>query len=474
MEEFMTYRILIINAHLEHHALELNKGGEAVMLPTIEVLRRSVPNAEFTTTVQFADTRLAEHLGCEVIPSEMFRFRSFSLRTSLESGVDLLRAMVWRVMKNRLGLNLPALIGTTKLRAYANADAIIHLSLDSYSEDQGTLAVIEHSKDILLAMALNKPVIMWAGSIGPFKSMVTRHLAKFVLNRARLITVREATSRQHLDEAGVRNPHVYVTADPAFLLQVAPPERVEDILRQANIARDGTPLVGLTLPAPQNWGTMKRSRFVAYAKLFYFGLRYVLPEPLFVRLVRIVKCGMSHTPGHEVYRRYLQDMSTIVDWMVEELDVVVVLSSHQEEVTPMTDYAAIAGKISQLTRHKNRVRLIPGQCTAAEFKGVASQYLLHVGGKMHSNIASLSQGVPTVGLAYSYKFRGIMAMLGQEQSICSEGATEALKAKVKEVWHARQEIREELEARLAGVKELALLNGQLVKDVLCDTRTRSQ
>ena len=47
-------------------------------------------------------------------------------------------------------------------------------------------------------------------------------IAKFLLKRMALITLRERISKQHLEELGITNVPIYLTADSAFLLEPAP------------------------------------------------------------------------------------------------------------------------------------------------------------------------------------------------------------------------------------------------------------
>jgi hypothetical protein len=50
---------------------------------------------------------------------------------------------------------------------------------------------------------------------------------------------------------------------------------------------------------------------------------------------------------------------------------------------------------------------------------------MFIGSRMHACIAALSQGVPTVGLAYSDKFRGVFESLGLERLVADLRALEA-------------------------------------------------
>jgi len=85
--------------------------------------------------------------------------------------------------------------------------------------------------------------------------------------------------------------------------------------------------------------------------------------------------------------------------------------------------------------------------------------------KMHGAIAATSQCVPTIAIGTHHKFRGIMRMLGQEKWVCSP-VSEDLIAKIDDAWIRREEIKKELKSRQEALREGALLNAQLVKQLL--------
>ena len=88
---------------------------------------------------------------------------------------------------------------------------------------------------------------------------------------------------------------------------------------------------------------------------------------------------------------------------------------------------------------------------------------------MHAKIASTSMIVQTVGIAYSHKIHGIICeMLGQEKYIVDikELNYESLISTINDAWENREKIRKELEVKIPMVKEKAMLNGKLVKELL--------
>ena len=86
-----------------------------------------------------------------------------------------------------------------------------------------------------MAQRLHKPVMLYANGIGPVNRGFNKKLAKKVLNRADLITLRDADSLEELKKFGVDTAKAVVTADPVFSLDLKDPEGAEQILENAGI-----------------------------------------------------------------------------------------------------------------------------------------------------------------------------------------------------------------------------------------------
>lgn len=71
---------------------------------------------------------------------------------------------------------------------------------------------------IMLAKLLGKPAVIYAQGIGPIRKKRNRLLAAWVLNRVKLLTVRDQGSKDELQSMGVENA-VTVTADPVLGLK---------------------------------------------------------------------------------------------------------------------------------------------------------------------------------------------------------------------------------------------------------------
>lgn len=102
---------------------------------------------------------------------------------------------------------------------------------------------------ILAATLTGKPVVVYAQSIGPFNRPRFYGLVRFVLDRTRLILVRDAPSVEECRKTlGLRRVCIELTADEAFLL-TGDNKAVGDRLNAIGVPPD-VPLIGLTV---LNW-----------------------------------------------------------------------------------------------------------------------------------------------------------------------------------------------------------------------------
>ncbi|OQY39670.1 hypothetical protein B6228_02860, partial [Candidatus Atribacteria bacterium 4572_76] len=72
---------------------------------------------------------------------------------------------------------------------------------------------------ILAAKIVKVPVMIYAQGIGPVNKQANKKLMKWILNKVDLITVRDNSSKELLENLGVVQPSIHVNSDPVFLLK---------------------------------------------------------------------------------------------------------------------------------------------------------------------------------------------------------------------------------------------------------------
>jgi len=124
-------------------------------------------------------------------------------------------------------------------------------------------------------------------------------------------------------------------------------------------------------------------------------------------------------------------------------------------------------------RSQGRITLIDGAYAPSEAKSVIGQFDLYVSGRLHAGAAGLTQGVPTVYLAYGHKHFGFAELFGQERYVYGGSDSERIVSLVNEAWEKREQIAAVLRERIPRVQELAKLNFRIVKDIVeLDDKTR--
>lgn len=471
-------KILIIGlCAVDEPYFELQLGNVAIFTATIKMLKDRIPNAQISTNFQLSENFCKKN---EITSIKHKAVWSFSPRYFLKSLINLSRCILWRLFQKLFGINVAGLINERKLKEYLNADIILDFSGDLYSDDFNYIRAMKHSIDILAAIHLGKPVIIFAQSSGPFRTRLTSSLAKFVLNRTTLIINREGVSKDYLHQIGVVKPPIFATGDPAFLFEPARRERVEEILSIENVNTNDRPLIGLSicefnLPSspwrPSSpWKIPWRGGYPVLTRPQYETLAYL--APIVLSVLNRTRWAVGYTPYIE--SKMIADLKPfvqVIDYLIEELNATVLLIPHVHASTEESDFwsdEGIAKQLYQMTEadKKKKIKVIRGHYSSEEVKGIIGQCDLFISGRMHAAIAALSQNVPTVGMSYGHKFYGIMGMVGQERYICGKNDTNDIISKIQDAWVNRKKITKELESKIPKVKKLSLHNAELVEDIL--------
>ena len=457
-------KILIINPTFEHtYECEGNQGTRAIMSCTVKSLQEVIPQAEISTLIQFSDEFADDH-KIRVVRNKIFSFRPFSFWQSLLASLNVVLASLWNILHS-LKMNGEFLLHSRKLREFQNTDVIIHLGTNLYGEDFGIRGFVEHSKEILLAILLKKPMVIYAESIGPFNSPLSKFVVKLLLNKVNLITLREEVSRECLTELGVKNSSIYVAADPAFLLKPASEEKITEILNDEGIEISTRPVIGMTLSSATNLKQKtKKSKIVALINLIYMLGRYFLPETVIKGILSVFKRFGYIERFQTKYITQITD-SNIIDHIIESLDADVVIIPHIRREGIFED-SNIAQETRHLTKNQDRITVIQNIYTSEELKGIIGKCDMFISSRMHAAIAAMSQCIPTILIPVSQRHQGIMRMMGQEKYVCNRFTIGEVIPKVENAWSNRDKIRCEMKSRIEEIKEASLRNAELVWTLL--------
>jgi len=271
------------------------------------------------------------------------------------------------------------------LRAIAGADLAVAVSGgDSFSDIYGLGRFFYVCLPQLLVIALGKELILFPQTIGPFNGGLAKLVARYIMRRARVVYVRD---RQGVGEVRALlklkddDQRVRFCYDLGFVVESRKPRDMDLGPYKGSTARRGL-WVGLNVSGLLLMGGYSKEN------MFELHVNYAeLIERLIAHLIEVKKASVLLIPH--------------------------VFGSHEEN-----DTFAVSTFHSKLgERYQQRLQCVSRTLDQNEIKYIIGQCEFFIGSRMHSCIAALSQEIPSVGIAYSEKFRGVFESIGVEQFV---------------------------------------------------------
>ena len=197
-----------------------------------------------------------------------------------------------------------------------------------------------------------------------------------------------------------------------------------------------------------------------------FALDAMLPERIDIRppislpgtipVIGININGLLYNGGYNrknmfgLKMDYAEFSSSLVKRLLEETTCRVMLVPHTFNPPIESDPdASLKVRDSVPAIHRERVHIVTGEYDQSEMKGIIGLCEFFVGARMHACIAALSQGIPTVGVAYSRKFQGVFGSIGEGDMVIDGRETDSATAvdRVMKAFVRREERKEELKIR---------------------------
>jgi len=253
-----------------------------------------------------------------------------------------------------------------------------------------------------MAKKLGTKTMLFANGIGPIKRKFNRHFAGKILNSLHAISLRDSESFKEIKAMGITNPNIYVTSDPAILLEPACSDNVDKLMKSEGIPSD-KPLIGFSIRKWANSG-------------------------------------------------YMDQIAKIADYCVENFDAHPVFVPMQYP----GDY-----EISQAIRSRmEHPSSIISRIYASELLlGLTSRFELMVGMRLHSVIYAASQCVPLLGLVYEPKVGAFLKDIGQPSAGTIDNLDEnSICRQLDSIWRNREKIKEELSQSKKRLRIMAHAN----------------
>lgn len=394
----------------------LNKGDAAMRIALTDALKHAIPDCHITMMTPYP-----EYDGTAYRADVTMKC---SRRRPVKALGMILLAGIWNVLHRITRLELKFILNK-EMRVYRESDIVVDLSGDGLTEEYGSKCLFAHLVPIVLGKLLAKPVFVCAQTIGPFNKHES--LCRSILRRADVVTAREKISYEYLGKLGL-NGSLSLTADMAFLLGAIPANTARSIMAKEGISFD-KPLIGFSV---------------------------------------------SRLPGHILGSAEDVSATNLEIELAETLDKIVemglrpVFVSHATGPGERRDDRKAAKRVVSLCKHSSEITVLEEDYSAEEVKGIISQMEIFAGVRMHSCIAAMSMGIPSVIIAYGPKAYGIADLVGQGQWVqdITKITSGELFDTIQRIWQERDQVRESLKKNMEVIHKLAWKNVETIKTML--------
>jgi polysaccharide pyruvyl transferase WcaK-like protein len=349
-----------------------------------------------------------------------------------ETMIVLPQYLFFMALYKIFGLNALKIMKKEIWKEYGESDLIIIGHDGTFSGLFGVLPFL-HLYSLFVAKLLRKTIIIYAGSVEVFKYKLLLIIAKFILNRVDLVTLRDERSYEYVQDIGIDMTHVHLTTDLAYISPLAPLKRVKEIMSQEHIDESDEPVIGITVTR---------------------------------EICRLAFSDIENTEKR--YQKSIKLFSQVVDYLTNTLNATVIFIPHCIGPSEELDDRIVASDIYQLVENKNGVKVIAKECTPSELKGLIGQSDLFIGERLHSVVGSVLMHVPSIAILYPSPRNKILSGVLDERWLCDIKIVNfnTLTSKIDEIWSEREKIQKDLASKVDAVKKRALLNGELLKDIL--------
>jgi colanic acid/amylovoran biosynthesis protein len=369
-----------------------NRGVSALGSSLIKLLDEAAPNADtfmlipnrvstpFTVFVSGAPREIPV-VNCRQSPKSKLAENIFVI-SILAFGYRILPLGVWR----RSLCN-----ACPWIRAVASARMVGDIrGGDSFSDIYGLRSFCLASIPTIAVILIRGKIVLFPQTYGPFKHRFSRMIAGFIMRHADPILSRDHDSIQTVRDLVGPIKEIQFCPDVAFVLDPISPEALS---------------IAPPLPPERNF-----------------------------RLVGLNANGLMYNGGYTRQNMfglkldYKKFLAKLVDALLDDKTIRVLLVPHT--FAPIgdveSDPEACRRVIETVSNSKrDRLHLVDREYDQHEIKSVIGMCDFFIGSRLHSCIAALSQGIPTVGVAYSKKFKGVFETVGAAEWVVDGRDTDA-------------------------------------------------
>ena len=135
--------------------------------------------------------------------------------------------------------------------------------------------------------------MLFANGIGPIKRTFNRHFAGKTLNDLQAISLRDSESFNEIKAMGIKNPNIYVTSDPAILLEPACKDDVDKLMKSEGIPSN-KPLIGFSIRKWADSSYLKQIAEVAVTVENFDAIRFIPMQYPVIMRYQAIRNRMEH------------------------------------------------------------------------------------------------------------------------------------------------------------------------------------
>lgn len=394
-----------------------NIGNYYIAEPFFRELHRVFPSATIRTTFQMSEGFCnTERVEC--VP--MTYYYGWEEKDLGNAYKELSIATIYNETKTLID-------NTPYIKEVLASDLVVNFSGDIWGANANLVGpnrlLVGLIKDRVVQL-LGKPIVMLAGSPGPFDKDSTLPFAQEVFSNYMYVSNRESVSKQVLLDFGFNVDKVVDAACPAFLFEPASQDSIKKYLIGTPLENKEQPVVGFILcgwnllRGPFSRTDWSDEEFEQYEEAITF----------LIKKYRVKVCLLSHSNGFELPPHFKP---------IRGRDFPLVKRLY--DILNRTDIA-------------EDVYLYDGVYTPKETKAIIANFDMLISGRLHGAVAGLSQNVPTVIIDYghepkAHKLRGFAQVAGVEKYLANPADVEQIKNVIENCWIDKDQIHNFLEQR---------------------------
>lgn len=315
-----------------------------------------------------------------------------------------------------------------------NSDYFIIGHDNVFGSIYGHVLPFSHLYFIIFGKLLDKQIIIYSASVGPFGNFISEKLAVNILDKVDVITLREKKSYQYLIKIGFPESKLVISSDPAFVLEPIEDDKVTSII--ANLKSFNKPIIGMTV-------SRVNSKYIQSCT----GDKY---EYYIDVTCKVIKSIQKKTGALIVFLPHVVGPGNLLD-----------------------DRVVVRDLINNLDESKKDIVSIKDELSCEQLRMVIKHLDILIGERMHSVISAATVFVPCMVVAYSSpRTDGIIGdMLGLHEWVyrCEKFNEEELDGMIMKLWDNRDNIKQLLKSTVPRARDRALITAELIKKNLIST-----